>query len=809
MTIYDLNPFSEIDYYQFFQHYKAPIYILTTDSDYTQITIAQLNQAAFEQSGYKNKELNKKPIDFLLDLPKDDLLMWKKQLEHTHQVRTSGTLKHKDKYTTAVSIHAHLLQIESETNYIILTMRDLTQDMKLDPKPSQRMLEYESLFYNSPYTIFTLDNNGYLTTINPAGVKLLGFTAKDMKGEHYLSFIAPSDHDKAIEAFQHVNKGYIKEIELNGFSSRQQKKLLNITAVPIIINGQINGLIGMIEDITQERIVHELLEESKQQFQVLFDNNIDSVSTFDLSGSFIDANQATETLTGYSKNELIGQNYLNLIAEDVLETSQEKFKLSLNGEAIQHETKIIHKKGHILHLHLTIVPITLDNQVKGIHCIAKDITENKQLTDQLNHMAYHDHLTTLPNQLALVNDFNQLLTHFKDKQHAILFLDLDRFKVINDSLGHTKGDLLLKQVADRIKTTLTASAKAYRYGGDEFVIVLENTDQFQAENYANQLLTRMSEPYSIDHLEIVNTPSIGISLYPEDATDQDNLIKKADHAMYYAKGLGKKNFQFYQTDMLTHSKGNIKIENELRKAIEKDEFYLLYQPQFDSRTHKMTGVEALIRWSNEAYGELTPNEFIPLAEETGLILPIGEWVINEACEQVQKWIQKGHEAVSISVNLSIRQFYQANLITMIENILKKTNVPPHCLVIEITESMAMDAISAQKILDQLKTIGVEISIDDFGTGYSSLSYLKRFPIDYLKIDQSFVQDMSTDIDDRDIIESIILLGHKLNMRLVAEGVETIKHANLLTDMGSDLLQGYYFSKPITPELIETYYLSQS
>ncbi|MGP4042140.1 putative bifunctional diguanylate cyclase/phosphodiesterase [Gracilibacillus sp. D59] len=386
---------------------------------------------------------------------------------------------------------------------------------------------------------------------------------------------------------------------------------------------------------------------------------------------------------------------------------------------------------------------------------------------------------------------------------AVFFLDLDRFKTINDSLGHEYGDILLKKVAERLQKKVPTNGTVFRYGGDEFIVLLENTTIEETEQVATVILNALTFPYDLEGIDIVVSPSIGISLYPNDATDAKTLIKKADNAMYHAKRTGKSNFQFYHDSMLSKISGNVEMESLLRKAIDREEFLLVYQPQIDAGTNKIYGAEALIRWHNKELGLISPVEFIPLAEESGLIVPIGEWVIREACQQVKHWQKAGYTPFPVSVNLSIRQFYQTDLIPTVKSIIEEVGIEPEYLELEITESMAMDADTASVILHELKMIGVKIAIDDFGTGYSSLSYLKKFPIDHLKIDQSFIQDISDDADD-DIVSAIIMLAHNLMMRTIAEGVETEAHMRYLQKHQCDVLQGYYFSKPLEPKALEAW-----
>ena len=379
----------------------------------------------------------------------------------------------------------------------------------------------------------------------------------------------------------------------------------------------------------------------------------------------------------------------------------------------------------------------------------------------------------------------------------MFFLDLDRFKLVNDSFGHSYGDTLLQKVAHRLKSITPNNGTIYRLGGDEFIIILRNTTIKKTQSLAEQIVKELSEPYIIEQLEIVTTPSIGISVYPLDGIDAETLIQKADNAMYHVKRIARGHYQFHRESLKQKSLGNIQMDSSLRKGIQQNEFFLVYQPQIDATTNKIVGAEALLRWHSRDLGPVSPNVFIPLAEETGLIIPIGEWVLEQACNQIIAWKEEGI-LLPIAINLSIRQFYYHNFIPSVEKIIQKTDIDPSLLHMEITESMAIDQEFATKVLQQLKNIGVKIAIDDFGTGYSSLSHLKKFSFDYLKIDQSFIRDLDHNKDEQDMISIITMLAKNFNMRTIAEGVETEKHVDLLKKYECDIMQGFFYSRPLPP-----------
>ena len=398
---------------------------------------------------------------------------------------------------------------------------------------------------------------------------------------------------------------------------------------------------------------------------------------------------------------------------------------------------------------------------------------------------------------------------------AVLFLDMDRFKNINDALGHSIGDQLLKSVATRLKECVREVDTVARMGGDEFVVVLDGmaeTDDILT--VAQKMFHSLSQPYEVEGHNIRATPSIGISVYPEDGADRESLIMNADSAMYHTKENGRNDFKFFVSDMKAKATEKLFIESDLRKALEHGQFVLHYQPQVDIRTGHIIGAEALIRWNHPMAGLISPAKFIPIAEESGLIVPLGEWVLNEACRQNLAWQKTGLPPISIAVNLSAVQFRQQNLCQLISKVLSDTGLDPHYLELELTEGLVMsNTDSAVATLNCFKEMGVHISIDDFGTGYSSLSYLKHFPIDYLKIDQSFVRDITTNPDDAAITTAIINMAQGLNLKTIAEGVETADQLAFLRLHSCDVVQGYYFSKPVPAtefaDILRMSYLSKS
>jgi diguanylate cyclase (GGDEF)-like protein len=447
--------------------------------------------------------------------------------------------------------------------------------------------------------------------------------------------------------------------------------------------------------------------------------------------------------------------------------------------------------------------------VLGIGMIASLLEDEREAAElaanEIEHLAYHDALTGLPNRPLFVDRLIVALAqaHRAQQKLALFFLDLDRFKDINDSLGHSTGDALLKAVAERIRGCIREGDTVGRFGGDEFTLLIPRVESVDdAARMAQKVIEALQLPFFINERELFVTTSIGVSLFPSDGHDPETLIRNADTAMYRAKEQGRDNYQLYAPAMNARALERLALENMLRKALSQNELVLHYQPLFDARTERIVGVEALVRWMHPEQGLLAPARFISVAELSGLIIPIGQWVLQTACRQIGEW-NRLDPALTMSVNLSARQFAQPDLVQQVRAVLTESGIDPACLQLEITESNAMqNAESSMFTLRELRALGVKIAMDDFGTGYSSLNYLKRFPIDTLKLDQAFVHDITSDTADAAIVSAVIAMAHSLELTVVAEGVETAEQLDLLRQKDCDLIQGFYYSRPIAASALE-------
>lgn len=557
---------------------------------------------------------------------------------------------------------------------------------------------------------------------------------------------------------------------------------------------------GTHKDITSRKVTEN---ELKLSSQVLYSMN-EAVVVGELDYQVRSVNPAFTRITGFKPRDVAGKHFLFL----AMGVHSRDFYANVETQLLRYKhwageirVRTRDRKGILAWLEINQV---IDNKGETSHFVAvfTDITARKKAEEDLRILANFDPLTGLPNRTLFQDRLNQAITkaHRSNTMVALFFLDLDRFKHINDSMGHHIGDILLKAVAHRLQGAIREGDTVARLGGDEFTIILEGVAKIKAVNFiAEKILNAFQTPFLLDDKTLTISPSVGISIYPDDALDAMSLIKYADTAMYHAKSLGRNNFQFYTEKLNQYATRHVELEAGLKQAIQDNELYLVYQPKYDIKTQEIVGFEALMRWESPSLGFISPAEFIPLAEETGFINQIGNWAINQACAQLASWHALGFKQISIAVNLSARQL-KADIISTIEVALAVSGLPASALELELTESMIMgNPQDSVAILSQLKELGLTIAVDDFGTGYSSLSYLKRFPIDTLKIDQEFVRDITEDPDDAAITSAIITLAHSLELNVVAEGVETQAQLDFLREKGCDQVQGFLLSRPLSPK----------
>ncbi|WP_434513859.1 EAL domain-containing protein [Dechloromonas sp. ARDL1] len=576
--------------------------------------------------------------------------------------------------------------------------------------------------------------------------------------------------------------------------TRPNGDILEIRGVPL----PEGGFVTIYTDITERR--HSA--EREQLAQKVYSHTPAGIIFTDDAHRILSINPATTQMTDYETFELIGQTVFGLLnLEPGQNTDELQAQLAQRG-SWSGELTVNHKNGSSLPVGTRVNRV--DDPQSGMPAhyvwILADITERKQAEDRMRHIAQTDALTGLPNRLALLIRLAQILPDARRHQWkvAMMFLDLDRFKIINDTLGHQVGDELLREVACRLSRLVRETDFVARIGGDEFVIILPAINSpADAASIASKVTAALSSPIETDAHELHTSPSIGISIFPDDGADADIILKNADTAMYHAKAAGRNNYQFFAAEMNHSAAERLHIERKLRHAIARNELNLDYQPQFNATDRAPIGVEALVRWHHPTEGLISPARFIPVAEETGLINDIGDWVLNTACREMARWINAGLRPMRVAVNVSARQLRRRDFCETVANALTTSQLPPELLELEITESSVMEnPQEATLILERLGRMGVTLAIDDFGTGYSSLAYLKLFPIDHLKIDRSFVSDIEHDLNDRAIAFGTIALAHSLGLKVIAEGVETEDQLDLLRANGCDEVQGYLLSRPL-------------
>ncbi|MGE7867935.1 putative bifunctional diguanylate cyclase/phosphodiesterase [Bacillus paramycoides] len=577
---------------------------------------------------------------------------------------------------------------------------------------------------------------------------------------------------------------------------RRQNKVLLLAHMQF--NSELEKQIELrTEDLVEQK--NELYH-NQQMFKSLYEHHPDPIFTLDLYGNFLNVNNAGATLLGYQTNELLNQPYYSLMYEEDLEEIITAFHHVKKGKSISLEIRAYHKNRDIYYLNVTAVPIFLKEHISGVYLMIKDITETKQQQEQINFLAYHDTLTELANRRSFHQQLEKAIIRAKTSKRpfAVMFLDLDRFKVINDTLGHRIGDLLLIAVAKRLERISTTNMKIARLAGDEFTILIEDYKKDKdVQKIADMIVVSMNEPFEIENQHLQISSSIGIAIYPEAGADPLSILQHADMAMYEAKNKGKNGSSLYTKELYKKMERRARIEKDLPLALANKEFFLVYQPQVDITTNKVIGAEALIRWKHPLLGEISPCEFVPIVEETPQVIPLGHWVLRESCRQLKLWQTLGYKDLKMSVNLSAKDFQQDQLLENIAHILKDVGVDPKYVTLELTERIAMiDEKETLLRLKQLKEYGIQTSIDDFGTGYSSLAYLSIFPIDILKVPREFTQLADHRAEERAIVSTILSLANTLNLSVVAEGIETEKQLKFFQKNNCRYMQGYYFSKPL-------------
>jgi len=675
-------------------------------------------------------------------------------------------------------------------------------------------------------------NGDVLSLAIPNKEKLLSLSQKGLKRqkskniETIFAFHCAFIKESLNNYFQYEEEQQTPIIDFNCFGeiscrSKKQSKSLSPSSIYITLSESAEGnklvseknctlpapshfisaLTTMANEAAKEvNALRENIRQSSAYYHSLYENNIDVVYTLDLKGNFTSVNHSFVKAIGYTLNELKGKSSLKLVMDHDIPKAQRHFRKSINGKIQYYNMNIKTKDGSIESFHIKNIPVMVDGKCMGVLGIGRDISENIKFEEKITQLAHYDEGTGLPNRTKFNEILEEMLRRAKKKRRAlaVLFIDIDRFKMVNDTLGHYAGDLMLKELANRMKNALSKGAYLGRFTSDKFSILLtKEADPESIIQFGKQLLKIIEKPFSYQKKEFFLSASIGVSMYPYDGDQSEDLLKNADLALNRVKLQGGNGMIFFSDEMNEETLNRVEMESQLRRAIKNNELFLMYQPIIDSSNRKMKSCEALIRWMHPERGIIPPFEFIPLAEETGLIHSIGKWVLKNACKQMKVWHDEGLTDASISINVSASQFQNRWFIEEVKNALAYSNLDSTFLHLELTETVMLnDSIKTIETMHALRNIGVKISIDDFGTGYSSLSYLRHLPIHILKIDKSFIQNLDVQTPDYAIVHSIMTMGKGLGLEVIAEGVETNEQFAILKSMNCNYIQGYLIEKPM-------------
>jgi len=678
----------------------------------------------------------------------------------------------------------------------------LRQSLEASKDSEQRL---RALTQQLPVGVFMADFEGNCRYVNDRWCQMAGLTAEQALGASWVQSVHPDERDQVMKAWrQTVEEGGELVVDHRFRSPSGRTTWLDTRAVPLRDRtGRAAYYLGTSTDIADLKRTEETLRASEARFRSYFELPLVGIALTGPDKRWWEVNDRLCEMLGYRRSQLLRLSWAELTCPDDLAVDLAQFERVMNRriDGYSLEKRFLRQDGSPLYASVSTRCVRRPNGVVDYFVtVVQDITERKQAEEHIQHLAHYDALTGLPNRVLLGDRLQQaVLRAGRDHtQVGVLLVDLDLFKRINDTLGHSVGDQLLREAARRLQECARQCDTISRQGGDEFAIVLPDlTDSDEAARMAQRILDQMAESYRLDDQELHISCSIGISVCPRDGRSAESLLKNADNALYRAKDAGRNNYQHYQSGATVVARERLSLENSLRHAVERQQLELYYQPKWDFRANAITGAEALIRWNHPDLGLLPPSRFIPIAEDSGLVLSLGEWVLRAAVSEIGQLHRNGWSGLRVAVNLSARQFRQCDLTGLVQGLLGETGFEPTCLELELTEGILMhhtdDNLAA---LRAFREMGVRMAIDDFGTGYSSLSYLQRFPVNLLKIDRSFVADLPANANNAAIVDAIVTLAHGLGLEVVAEGVETVEQLEFLRAHGCDEGQGYYFGRPL-------------
>ena len=794
---------SEQQYRLLFEANPQPMWVYDVET----LRFLNVNSAAIEQYGFDQQEFLSMTIKDIRPKEAVPALLEHISKRHTDQ-RSNASWRHRKKDGTLIDVDVTSNPILYEGRAArLVAARDITETKRYEAALKESERRSREILERMQLIAVTLDRQGRITFCNDFLVQLTGWTAENILNKNWFELFLPDDiRNVVFEAFATgIQQGTLRvhrESDILTSSGARRTILWNNTLLRDF-QGNVVGVTSIGQDITEQKWAEVALKKSERRYRNLFERNLAGVYRTTCDGQILDCNEAYARALGFQSVEEIKTRK----SPDFYHhpRRRETFLMKLRDQHVltNAQSLLKRKDGSPLWVLENVTLVSDEEGTEIIEGTMMDITEWKLAEERLNYLANYDQITDLPTRLLYTDRLKQATIDASNhsKLVAVMLLDLDRFKNINDTLGRDAGDLLLRQVAQRLATTVHAGDTVGRTAGDEFTIILRDLENVQqAADTAQNILTVFEKPYRLEHQNFYVGASIGITLYPLDDQNIDALFKNAETAMYKAKQEGRNNYQFYTAEMQITLLKQLSLEHNLRHALERDEFLIDYQPKVNVQTGFITGAEALIKWNHPQLGLVSPSQFIPLAEETGSIMSLGEWVLRNACRDCKNWQLPNYPPLRVAVNLSAHQFKQHKLANKIAAILEDTGLSPELLEIEITETVLMQSTPENmRRLADLKSLGVHISIDDFGTGFSSLSYLKQLPIDSLKIDQSFVRDIPTDSNDSAITRAIIALAHTLQLNVIAEGVETAEQLQFLLAENCDEMQGFYFSRPLSPD----------
>jgi diguanylate cyclase (GGDEF)-like protein/PAS domain S-box-containing protein len=688
----------------------------------------------------------------------------------------------------------------------VWSFRDVTDRLMVEQQLRQSEERYRRLFEESREAIYMTTREGAFVAANEAARRMFGFTTDEMPTINTRTlYVDPADRDEFIRQIEQAGAVVDHPVRLRSLSGNEMDCLLTSSVIRDV-NGAVVGFHGRVEDVTARADAERALRESERKFRALIENATDIITVLDPSGQITYEGPSLARVLGYNPEALVGRNVFEYVHPDDRPSALKEFErlLKVPGHMTRIEVRFLHGDGSWRVLEVIGTNLMAEPAIRGIVVNSRDVTDRKEAEAQLRYSAFHDMLTGLPNRALLMDRVSQFLRRARRVNappFAVLFLDLDRFKVVNDSLGHMTGDQLLVAAARRLEASSRPGDTVARLGGDEFTMLLDGATIEEARTVASRVQRDFDAPFRIGNQDVYVTVSIGIASSSLGYHSAEEMLRDADLAMYRAKDEGRARFEVFDTSMHAAAILRHELERDLRRAVERAELELVYQPIVSLVEGGLHGFEALIRWNHPARGQLTPHDFTPLAEDTGLIVTIGEWVLAEASRQARAWATEfGGDARPVHVNVSARQLLRPDYTQRVRDILRETGVEPGLIVMELTEgTMMANAEHTTAALHELKALDVGLSIDDFGTGYSSLSYLHRFPTDSVKIDRSFISQMGPRARDASIVRTIVDLAHDLGMKVVAEGIETEAQASALRGMRCEYGQGFLFSRAVPAE----------